>query len=121
MPRTRGTPPFGGGSLSPRRFQAPRPAMAPEAGAAHRLVAAARSGSADGIDHELALKLQARLNHLSMRELQRLSVTNPELLREWTSELRDELDRTLGEANRLSIAIDRLLLAGRIGIERAAE
>jgi hypothetical protein len=81
----------------------------------------ARPSCTEGIDHELALKLQARLNHLSMLELQRLSVTNPELLREWTSELRGELDRALGEANRLSIAIDRLLLAGRIGLKPAAE
>lgn len=116
MPRTRGSPPVAGGSPSPRRFSAsgrrsaPRPSRDP-----------ATAGAADGIDHQLALKLQARLNHLSMRELQRLSVSNPELMREWTSELRGELDRALGEANRLSIAIDRLLLAGRIRVEPAAE
>lgn len=118
MPRTRGSPPFGGGGVSQRRSSAlgqrPRPSRDPA-------VAGRHASGADGIDHQLALKLQARLNHLSMRELQRLSVSNPELMREWTSELRGELDRALGEANRLSIAIDRLLLAGRTGLGPAAE
>lgn len=119
MPRSSGSPPFGGGSLSPRRFTALGQSASPRSARGPANIGDA--DGADGIDHQLALKLQARLNELSMRELQRLSVSNPELLREWTSELRVELDRALGEANKLSIAIDRLLLAGRTSVEPAAE
>ena len=72
------------------------------------------------IDHTLALKLQKRLARLSMSELERLAASNPELMREWAGELRAERDKAMIEANRLSTAIDRLILASRRSITRSS-
>lgn len=114
MPRIRGAPRFGMPIVAP-----------PLTGGSPRL-ALSRSHAAidlagEPIEHVLALKLQSRLADMSIAQLEQLSVTNPALLREWAIELQAERDRALAEANRLSMAIDRLILAGRRTGKTAAE